>query len=268
MATAASERTVHVSHKIVGPKIAGFISFSRMSVGDLKMGSDGPDSYLRSFYVKSDYGEDQVVQNEDPQKQVGSGFYSYHFLAKGRHRISKNWYQQLGLFLNTTSDFERYDRLIQTIEGLPRSAEWYYGPQQWLMTYYKLTHEAEKTNHQFSAAYQRFNESRFDRAFGDSVLNEAKEHVDVLNVSIDAERILTDNSLLRYGFALDQNFIGSTASSFNRENLERNALNSRYPDGSDWGAWALYAAIQQSFSEKLIFNAGARYNQVNSTIDF
>ncbi len=105
MATAASERTVHVSHKIVGPKIAGFISFSRMSVGDLKMGSDGPDSYLRSFYVKSDDGEDQVVQNEDPQKQVGSGFDSYHFLAKGRHRISKNWYQQLGLFLNTTSDF-------------------------------------------------------------------------------------------------------------------------------------------------------------------
>ncbi len=268
MSTAASERTVHVSHKIVSPKIAGLISFSRMSVGDLKMGSDGPDSYLRSFYVKSDGGKDQVVQNEDPQKQVGSGFDSYHFTAKARHRISKEWHQQLGLFFNTTSDFGRYDRLIQTRKGLPRSAEWYYGPQQWLMTYYKLTQEAEKTRHQFSAAYQRFNESRFDRAFGDPVLNEAQENVDVINISLDAERILSENSLLRYGVALDHNLIGSSALSLDQKNSETNTLASRYPDGSDWGAWALYAAIQHSFSEKLTFNAGARYNQVNSTIDF
>ncbi|MGA0012781.1 MAG: TonB-dependent receptor, partial [Flavobacteriaceae bacterium] len=205
MATAASERTVHVSHKVISPKFAGVISFSRMSVGDLKMGSNGPDSYLRTFYVETEGGVDRVVQNEDPQKQVGSGFDSYHFMAKGRHRISKEWHQQLGLFFNTTSDFGRYDRLIQTRKGLPRSAEWYYGPQQWLLTYYKLTQEAEKTRHQFSAAYQRFNESRFDRAFGDPVLNEALENVGVINVSLDAERILSENSLFRYGVALDHN---------------------------------------------------------------
>ena len=268
MATAASERTVHASHNIIGPKISALVSFSRMSVGDLKMGANGPESYLRTFYVETQEGIDRVVQNDEPRKQVGSGFDSYHFMAKARHRISKEWYQQLGVFYNTTSNFGRYDRLIQTKNELPLSAEWYYGPQQWLMTYYKLTQEAEKSRHQFSAAYQRFNESRFDRAFADPVLHEAAEYVDVLNVSLDSERVLSEQSLLRYGFALDHNFVGSSAFSFNRENLERNELVTRYPDGSDWGIWALYAALQKSFSEKVTLNAGARFNQVNSSIDF
>ncbi|MFM1808062.1 MAG: hypothetical protein RLZZ242_787 [Bacteroidota bacterium] len=268
MATAATERTVHVSHKIVSPKISGLVSFSRMSLGDLKMGANGPDSYLRTFYVTSEAGIDEVVQNDQPQKQIGSAFDSYHFMAKARHRLSKEWYQQLGFFLNTTSDFGRYDRLIQTRNGQPRSAEWYYGPQQWFMAYYKLNRESEKARHQFSTAYQRFNESRFDRAFKDPVLNEAAEGVNVLNFSLDTERILSKSSLLRYGFALDQNLITSSAFSLNRQSLERNSIESRYPDQSGWGMWALYGSLQHAFSETFTLNAGMRYNQVNSTIDF
>lgn len=67
MATAASERTVHASHKIIGPKIAALMSFSRMSVGDLKMGANGPESYLRTFYVETQDGIDRVVQNDEPK---------------------------------------------------------------------------------------------------------------------------------------------------------------------------------------------------------
>jgi Outer membrane cobalamin receptor protein len=69
MATAASERTVHASHKIIGPKIAALMSFSRMSVGDLKMGANGPESYLRTFYVETQDGIDRVVQNDEPKNK-------------------------------------------------------------------------------------------------------------------------------------------------------------------------------------------------------
>lgn len=267
-ATASSERTVHVSHKVVSPKISALISVSRMSLGDLDMGKNGPEEYLRTFYVTTASGVDQVIQNPNPRRQVSSGFDSYHFLAKAKHRISKTFDQQLGIFYNTTSDFARYDRLIQTRDGLPRAAEWYYGPQQWFMAYYKLNHEAEKSRHQWSSAYQRFNESRFDRGFQLPYLNEASESVDVINLSFDGERIFSEKSLLRYGIALDLNRIGSNAAMLDPESNTRTPIVSRYPDGAAWNAAAAYLALQQEISQRLVFNGGMRLNRIQSTIDF
>jgi len=268
VATASSERTVHVSHKVVSPKISALISVSRMSLGDLEMGKNGPEEYLRTFYVTTASGVDQVVQNPNPRRQVSSGFDSYHFLVKAKHRISKTFDQQLGIFYNTTSDFARYDRLIQTRDGLPRAAEWYYGPQQWFMTYYKLNHEAEKSRHQWSSAFQRFNESRFDRGFQLPYLNEASESVDVINLSFDGERIFSEKSLLRYGVALDLNRIGSNAAMLDPESDTRTPIVSRYPDGAEWNAAAAYLALQQEITQRLVFNGGMRLNRIQSTIDF
>lgn len=268
VATASSERTVHLSHKVVSPKISALISISRMSLGDLEMGKNGPEEYLRTFYVTTASGVDQVVENPNPRRQVSSGFDSYHFLAKAKHRISKTFDQQLGIFYNTTSDFARYDRLIQTRDGLPRSAEWYYGPQQWFMAYYKLNHEAEKSRHQWSSAYQRFNESRFDRGFQLPYLNEASETVDVVNLSLDGERIFSENSLLRYGIALDVNRIGSNAVMLDLESDMRTSIVSRYPDGAEWNAAAAYLALQQEISKRIVFNGGMRLNRIQSAIDF
>ena len=268
VATASSERTVHVSHKVVSPKISALISVSRMSLGDLEMGKNGPEEYLRTFYVTTASGVDQVVQNPNPRRQVSSGFDSYHFLVKAKHRISKTFDQQLGIFYNTTSYFTRYDRLIQTRDGLPRAAEWYYGPQQWFMTYYKLNHEAEKSRHQWSSAFQRFNESRFDRGFQLPYLNEASESVDVINLSFDGERIFSEKSLLRYGVALDLNRIGSNAAMLDPESDTRTPIVSRYPDGAEWNAAAAYLALQQEITQRLVFNGGMRLNRIQSTIDF
>jgi len=268
VATASSERTVHVSHKVVSPKISALISVSRMSLGDLEMGKNGPEEYLRTFYVTTASGVDQVVQNPNPRRQVSSGFDSYHFLVKAKHRISKTFDQQLGIFYNTTSYFTRYDRLIQTRDGLPRAAEWYYGPQQWFMTYYKLNHEAEKSRHQWSSAFQRFNESRFDRGFQLPYLNEASESVDVINLSFDGERIFSEKSLLRYGVALDLNRIGSNAAMLDPESDTRTPIVSRYPDGAEWNAAAAYLALQQEITQRLVFNGGMRLNRIQSTIEF
>jgi len=158
--------------------------------------------------------------------------------------------------------------LIQTRDGLPRAAEWYYGPQQWFMTYYKLNHEAEKSRHQWSSAYQRFNESRFDRGFQLPYLNEASESVDVINLSFDGERIFSEKSLLRYGVALDLNRIGSNAAMLDPESDTRTPIVSRYPDGAEWNAAAAYFALQQEITQRLVFNGGMRLNRIQSTIDF
>lgn len=267
-ATASSERTVHVSHKVVSPKISGLISASRLSLGDLQMGKNGPEEYLRTFYVSTTSAGDQVVENPNQRRQVSSGFDSYHFLAKAKHRINASLDQQVGVFYNTTSDFARYDRLIQTRDGVPRAAEWYYGPQQWFMTYYKLNHEAEKSRYQLSSAYQRFNESRFDRGFQHPFLNEASETVEVINLSLDGERIFSEKSLVRYGVALDVNRIGSNAARLDPESDTRTPIVSRYPDGAEWNAAAAYLALQHELSKRLVFNGGMRLNHIQSTIDF
>lgn len=44
-----------------------------------------------------------------------------------------------GFHYSTTSNYSRYDRLLRYRNDLPRSAEWYYGPQVWMMNNFNIS---------------------------------------------------------------------------------------------------------------------------------
>ncbi|AZQ45158.1 TonB-dependent receptor [Nonlabens ponticola] len=265
-ATANNENTAHLDFKYGTQRFASATSISFNSYGDLHMGSNGPDEYLRNQYVVRRDDEDLLVDNSDPQRQIPTGFDQLNLLQKFSYKPSSDWQLDAGLIYTQTSDYSRYDALIRFREsGNPISAQWYYGPQRWLMLNARATHRGNGRLYDkaiITQAYQKFNESRNNRDFQDVELFENDEQVDALTTAIDFERRNRENNVLFYGAEYVYNKVGSEGSIFDIETGNRRAAASRYPDGSTWESLAAYVSYQWRIEENLTLQSGARYNHI------
>ncbi|WP_299433573.1 TonB-dependent receptor [uncultured Aquimarina sp.] len=264
-ASASNEKTGHIDFNIGLEKWAFLTSASYTDFDDLKMGSHGSDDYLRNEYVEIIDGVDTVIQNGDPETQVFTGYDQMNFLQKIHFTPNEHWDFGAGFIYTKTSDYPRYDRLIRRRDGNLRSAEWYYGPQQWLMGNFQLTNKWENTIYtklKFTAAYQNFQESRNDRDFGGDILERTKEDVDAYSANLDFEKKFDDKTTVYYGLEYVLNQVASEGSMLNISTNEIAAAPSRYPDGSTWQSIAAYASIKSKLSEKLRFQGGIRYNRI------
>lgn len=264
-ASASNEKTAHVDLNYGLEKWAFLTSMSYTSFDDLKMGSHGPNDYLRSDYVERVNGEDVVVQNRDPEKQIYTGYNQYNFLQKIDYVPNDRWDINVGLLYSTTSDYPRYDRLIRRRDGNLRSAEWYYGPQKWFLGNLQVYHKSRSILYnqlKVTAAYQFFEESRNDRDFGSEILNRTQEQVDAYSLNLDFEKKFTDRTSLYYGLEYILNGVFSDGSEQNMNTEEAQNAASRYPDGSTWQSVAAYASLKHKFSDKLRFQGGLRYNRI------
>ncbi|NJX17065.1 TonB-dependent receptor, partial [Tamlana crocina] len=131
-ATANEEKTGHLSLSYGNKKWAFLSGATYSDFGDMRMGSHGPDEYLRHEYAVRRDGRDITVQNKDPKVQVPTGYDQITRLQKIRFKPTEEYDFSLGMIYSTTSDFPRYDRLYRKRNGELRAAEWYYGPQEWL----------------------------------------------------------------------------------------------------------------------------------------
>ncbi|MAQ75397.1 MAG: TonB-dependent receptor [Aquimarina sp.] len=271
-ASASNEKTGHIDLNYGLEKWAFLTSVSYTNFDDLKMGSHGPDDYLRPDYVVRINGEDVVIQNEDPEKQVFTGYDQINFLQKIDYVPNENWDMNLGLLYSTTSDYPRYDRLIRRSNGNLRSAEWYYGPQKWFMGNLQVYHKSRSILYnqlKVTNSYQYFEESRNDRNFGSDVLNKTREKVDVSSINFDFEKKFSEAVSLYYGFEYILNLVRSEGASQNIITGGIQDAPSRYPDGSSWQSVAAYASLKHKFNKKLRFQGGLRYNRIilNSTFN-
>lgn len=262
-ATANQEKTAHVDLNFGLKEWAFLTSISASDFDDLKMGSHGPDDYLRTEYVETINGEDVVVQNDDSRIQRPTGYNQINAMQKVRYAPSHAWDFNLGLFYTTTSDFPRYDRLIRRKDGDLRAAEWYYGPQEWMAGNIQITNKDKKLYDQSSLtlSYQQFKESRNDRDFGDTVLFETDEKVTAYSAGWDFTKKF-DKSNLFYGVEYVSNTVNSEGQQTDSSTGETQATASRYPDGSTWQSMAAYSSAQWRFSEEVSLQGGLRYSHV------
>ncbi|MFD2586602.1 TonB-dependent receptor domain-containing protein [Croceitalea marina] len=272
-ATANNENTVHLDFNLGHQTWASYTSFTYNSFGDLTMGEHGPDSYLRNNFVARENGQDILVQNNDPKKQVPLGYDQINFLQKFRYRPNKNWNYDLGLYYSETSNYSRYDRLIRPDDagtGL-RSAEWFYGPQKWFMTNFRATQQGKNRFYdglKITSAYQFFEESRISRNFQEVVRNTTTEQVDALSLNLDFENKKIGNLRLYYGAEYIFNKIGSTGQNLNIDTGEISGAVSRHPDGSTWQTLAGYINGEYQIQPNLTLLSGLRYSQVYVNADF
>lgn len=269
--SANNERTAHTSLNYGSRKWAAVSAFSISDFNDLVMGSHGPEEFLRPEFVTRRNGEDVVVENSNPKKQTPTGYNQVNVLQKFRYIPSEHWELGAGIIYSTTGDYDRYDRLTRYRDGSPRAAEWYYGPQQWLMGNLTLAHEGSGKLYdqmRFTNAYQQFRESRHDRAFMEELRFITRERVDAFSSNLDLEKNFNNRTRLFYGLEYVYNHVGSEGSSQNILTGISEPTASRYPDGSRWQSMAAYANFSYQPDRRMTLRLGLRYNYLSSYSDF
>ena len=262
-ATASSEKTAHIDLNIGLDEWAFLSSISYTDFGDLVMGKYGPDDYLRPEYVATINGEDLIVANKDPRKQVSSGYKQINAMQKIRFMPSENWDFNMGLFFTTTSDYPRYDRLIRKKEGQLKSAVWDYTPQEWINGNLRITHKETSLFDKsiLTLSYQNFKEGRRDRDFGDEILYETKEKVNAYTSALDFIKKFGKSKLF-YGLEYIYNKVNSDGKQTNIDTGAASETSPRYPDDATWQSMAAYVSLQSKIAKSLSLQIGLRYNHI------
>lgn len=266
--SANNEKSFHLDFNLGGKKVAFLSGFTWSDFGDLKMGSVRNDNYLRPEYAGRYNGRDSVFINPDPEIQKFSGYSQLNTLNKLRYKISGNLDISFSNHFSRLSNVPRYDRLIQYRSGKLRYAEWYYGPQVWMMNSLQAAYSGKTRvfdEVKIIASQQLYKESRHDRAFGKTNVNEQYETVNILSLNIDFDKkIDKEKELIYYGFELVRNGVISDAETRNIVTGTTTPAGSRYPDGdNDYLSYAAYLGYKKSLLEKVHFNTGLRYSHVS-----
>ncbi|MCB0572283.1 MAG: TonB-dependent receptor, partial [Phaeodactylibacter sp.] len=183
----------------------------------------------------------------------------------------ENWDFTYGFHYSTTTDYSRYDRLLRTRQGRPRSAEWYYGPQAWLMNNLNITQRSATGLYDQAVlriAQQSFEESRIDRDFNDTERRSRLEKVAALSANLDLHKAIGQAHGLLYGLEAVYNDVESSGADEDISTGKVAPGPARYPQSS-WASYAAYLTYQYRASERLLLQAGARYNQfaLDATFD-
>lgn len=233
--------TLHSDLNLGGEKFASFTSVTVSSFGDLRCGRrrnpflpDGEEYIHRPYRIDGTTIsrkeiEDHLIDNKI-NKQFGSRYTQYDIMQRFHYQQTANITHGLNVQFSTTTDVPRYDRLTDLKgNGMPKFAEWYYGPQQRLMAAYTFT----MPDFNATLAWQNVKESRHNRKLNDPWLGHRRERVNVLSLTTEWTKKLGAHRLVT-GIVGALQWLKSTA---DRENLctdEVKPLDTRYPGGSDY----------------------------------
>ncbi|MDG1730814.1 MAG: TonB-dependent receptor [Algibacter sp.] len=271
-ASASHEKTGHFDFNLGYKKWAFLTSASYTDFDALRMGSHGPDEYLRPEFALATTNGDVIIQNNNPLVQKFSGYNQLNLMQKVHYEPYEDLSFDLGLYYTTTSDIPRYDRLIRYRNDMLRSAEWHYGPQQWFMSNLQLTKLSSKSNLynkiKTTLGYQNFKESRRDRNFQSSIRNIHEEEVDAYSFNLDLEKRVSPKTQFYYGVEYVYNKVRSSGVEEDIANNTMISSVSRYPNGASWQSAAVYSSIKYKPNLKFVFQSGLRFNYVVSEADF
>lgn len=269
-ASANQEQTGHFDLTLGFKKWAIVSSLSRWEFDHLRQGSNGPKDYLKDVYVKRINGKDQLFRQSDERIQRPSAYTQFNTLQKVKFKPNSNWDFEYGFHYSETSAFGRFDRHNRFNSGLPRYAEWNYGPQKWMMNKLEVNHNSkigifDKAS--LRLAQQSFVESRISRDFNDPQRQIREEKVEAYSFNLDLKKATSNRNKVFYGVEFVNNDVNSIGSI---ENLDLNTKlkgPDRYPQAK-WQSIAAYFNNEFDWNEKTTLQAGARYNQFILDADF
>lgn len=271
--SASNEVMTHVDFNIGKKKWAFLTSLTFSRYGDLRAGTNGNSAFLRPSYQQRINGVDSTLVNDDPSLQVNSGFAQMNAIQKIKFQASKDWLLDYSFIYSATTDAPRYDRLILDAQGdgILDNAEWYYGPQKWMMHKFGAVHSKKTGMYndlRITAAYQNFQESRHDRKTGADNIRRQFENVDAYSLNVDFDKKINQRFILFYGLESIANVVGSNAYREDIYTREQSAINSRYPNGSTWFSAGIYANGKYNLNEKWSLNGGVRYTYYSIAAEF
>lgn len=269
--TANNEQTGHFDVNLGWKKWASVTSFSSNDFGDLRMGSHGPDEYLRPFYVIRQNGEDVIVANENSLVQKPTAYSQINLMQKIRFAPNEKWDFEYGFHWSETSPYSRYDRHIRyTNEGLPRYGQFDYGPQKWMMNNFSVLHQLKSAlidELSVRLAHQFFEESRISRNINNPNRQIRTEEVNAYSLNLDVTKATSAKNKIFYGFEYVLNNVNSNGINENIVTNESSIGPARYPQAT-WQSIGIYLNNQYKFTEKTLLQSGLRYNQFLLNADF
>jgi len=268
--SANNEKTGHFDVNVGWKKWGLVTSFSSFDYGHLRQGRNGPDDYLKPFYVQRQDGVDRVITQNDPLQQIPSAYSQKNMMQKVRFQPDEKWDFQYGFHYSETSPYGRYDRHNRMRNDLPRYAEWNYGPQKWMMNNLNIAHNASHVlfdQMTVRLAQQSFEESRIDRSLNSDEKHNRIEEVKAYSANLDFVKSTGTKNTLFYGIEYVLNDVTSTGID---ENISTDLIlpgPSRYPQAT-WKSIAVYLNDQYELSDEFLLQAGFRYNQFILNAEF
>ena len=273
--SANNEGTPHFDFSIGKKNFSSVTSFTVSKFGDLKMGVNGPEEYLRPDYVNVTTGiKDEMMANGNTQSQVFSGYKSGTLMQKFAFKASERLQFNYSFIYSTTSNIPRYDRLFQRKNAdTLKYAVWEYGPQNWMTNNLSVNLNSPNKlfdNLKITLAHQFFKESRIDRKFAEPTKRTRTETVNMFSGNFDFDNEISGRSALFYGVESVYNLVGSEGYSEQVDDSQagKTAIQTRYPNGSKYWSNAAYINIKinQSVRNTVVF--GLRYNHVKIHAEF
>lgn len=268
--SANQEKTGHLHFLVGGKKWASVTSVSHNDFGDLRMGSNGPDEYLKKLDVVRQGDKDVVVVNKDSLLQSPSAYSQLNLMQKISFKATDKTEIQYAFHYSATSEYARYDRHIRYRNGQPRYGEWNYGPQKWMMNQVNVLHTGSGKFYDhliLRLAHQAFEESRIDRDINRPTRHIRTENVGAYSANLDLTKTIGTNSKLIYGI---ESVINEVKSEGIDEDIIKNTSvkgPSRYPQAL-WSSYAAYASYDHKISDKFMIQGGARYNFFTLVADY
>lgn len=278
-ASTNNEQSAHVNFTLSNQKnLSSLTSISLSSFGDLRSGSirteEYPDFGKRFEYVVRENDQDVVVQNDDPNVQVGTSYKQIDILEKIVYQANDNVRLGLNLQFSNSTNIPRYDFLSEYRNGNLRYAEWNYGPQVRFLISPNL--EVQGKGKLFdvlmlNSSYQKTRESRHVRDFGSSLLTEQVENLDIYGMNLDLRRTFPNNSLIEYGASFYFNDLKSTKNASDIiSNIEDDNFLTRYPSGDNsMLQTGVYAHHRMDLIKDILFwNIGARWSYQSTSFSY
>ena len=268
--SANKEKTGHFDVNIGSKKWAFVTSFSSWDYDHLRQGSNGPDDYIKDIYAQRQNDTDVVITQDNPLLQIPSAYSQKNLMQKVRFKPNDAWDFQYGFHYSETSPYGRYDRHNRFRNGTLRYAEWNYGPQRWLMNNFNITHQGNHAIYDqvsLRLAQQSFEESRIDRSLNRNTRTTNTEKVKAYSINLDFTKNTSSKNTLFYGFEYVLNDVSSEGLLTDIVTENNQTGPSRYPNAT-WNSIAAYINDELKVSDKLILQAGLRYNQFILDADF
>ncbi len=276
--TVNQEITLQAGIELQMKKFATYTSISHSKFGDLKMGENrkhGFDEWGLQYEYSNNtdkfYNAFPIV-NADPSKQRNVGFDQTDLLQKVFVPLSKKSDLMFNLQYSTSTEINRFDKLMERSDDQLKYAEWYYGPQDRLLFSTQLNLDLQKkwlNTGSVIMAFQNIKESRIDRKFDSFDRSSKFEKVKVYSLNGDFSTNLRNKKgrNFGYGFEFAYNDVDSRSKG---EVLEvqgndiigisdNYVVQTRYPDGgSSYLSSAIYTDYRQDISKRSTLNTGIR----------
>ena len=262
--SANKEKTGHFDVNLGFKKWAFVSSISSWDYDNLRQGSHGPEDYIKDYYVQRQDSIDVVITQEDKLLQIPSAYSQINMMQKIRFQPNENWDFQYGFHFSETSPYGRYDRHQRVRDGLPRYAEWAYGPQIWMMNNLNISYTPNYSvfdQMSLRVAHQWFEESRIDRTFNKTERNTQSEEVGAYSVNLDFIKATGEKNIFFYGVEYVLNDVNSEGELTDISTGISEVGPARYPK-SKWQSLAAYITDEFKVADNFTLSGGARYNYV------